>query len=141
MSPKRPRATFESTDTDHEYDGGESHVGSSPATSRTGREVRDGEEEYRRHRRHDYSRSDIQLPPIGVAMAASVAERNAALLLMNLSVTDGSGGLGARDDNGKAEENKLSGGVACATVKMGSRGFETCVDERPAKRTRRTISI
>lgn len=142
MSPKRPRGAFESTDTDHEYDGGESHVGSSPTASRTGRDVREGEEEYRLHRHYNHSRSDIQLPPIGVSMTASVAERNAALLLMNLSVADASGGGIGKDSNEKEGETTVRNRLSWMTADIGAAiGLKMCQDERPAKKRRRTISL
>lgn len=145
MSPKRPRAAFESADADHDYDGGESHVGSSPTTSRVGprvgQDVRGREEEYKLYR-HQHSRSDLQLPPIGVSVTATVAERNAALLLMNLSVTEGRGGVGAKDEGEKQTEKKPGGSQPWATVlSKAVTSFDSCQDDRPAKRKRRTISI
>jgi hypothetical protein len=59
-------------DADYEYDAGESQAGSSPTTSRG--DARDDEDHPR------------QLPPPPVSTANSGAEKNAALLLMNLSM-------------------------------------------------------
>ncbi|KAB5572737.1 hypothetical protein GE09DRAFT_1283046 [Coniochaeta sp. 2T2.1] len=148
MSPKRPRgAAFESSTEntgDHGYDSGESHVGSSPTTSRAGRDGEGGE--YRLHNRHHgHSRSDLQLPPIGVSVAATVAERNAALLLMNLSVAERhDGGDNKEDGENRESENKpAKEPVPWASFFKAARGGETtCQDEKPpAKKKRRTISI
>jgi len=139
MSPKRPRAAFEAGDsTDHDYDGGESHVGSSPTTSRVGGE---GGEGYKLLR-HQHSRSDLQLPPIGVSMTASVAERNAALLLLNLSVTEGHESGGTEDKSEEQTEKQPGGPKPWASVlEKAAMGIERCQPDGPAKKKRRTISI
>lgn len=105
-SPKRLRLSAENThvDTDHEYDGGESHVGdSSPATSRGGGHPSDvpcrdwmmDEEYYKLHgwnnnkspqQQHELSR--VPPPGAGVAMFTTDAEKNAAMMLMKLCVRD-----------------------------------------------------
>lgn len=68
---KRPA---EYMDADYEYDAGESQAGSSPTTSRG--DIRDDEDHHPRPK----------LPPISTV--SSGAEKNAALLLMNLSMAE-----------------------------------------------------
>ncbi|OIW31621.1 hypothetical protein CONLIGDRAFT_233262 [Coniochaeta ligniaria NRRL 30616] len=141
MSPKRPRAAFESTDTDLECDGGECHVGSSPATSCARHGLRDGEGAYHLYR-HQHSRSDLQLPPIGVSVTATVAERNAALLLMNLSIPEGRDSINTADGSEKQTEKKAGGSLPGVTLfNQVLTGFKPSHDDRPAKKQRRTISI
>ncbi|KAB5554649.1 hypothetical protein GE09DRAFT_135199 [Coniochaeta sp. 2T2.1] len=140
MSPKRPRGALEPAETtDQDYDGGESHVGGSPTTSRG------GEGEYQLHRHHQHSRSDLQLPPIGVSVAATVAERNAALLLMNLSVAERHDGGDNKDDgdNRESENKPANEPVQWASFFNATRGGETTCqgEEPPAKKKRRTVSL
>lgn len=75
-------------------------------------------------------------------MAATVAERNAALLLMNLSAAEGCGGRGPGEGGEKRTEEKVGGLQAwTAVLDKAETGFDSCQDDRPAKKRRRTISI
>jgi hypothetical protein len=143
MSPKRPRLAMDGTDTDHEYDGGESHIGSSPATSRAGRDVRGGEEEFQQlHQRpHHHSRSDLQLPPIGVAVTRSVAERSAALLLMRLSGGGARDGAGSGVDMNKKADKPLCRQLPWEEARTGVTGRDSSQGGSPAAKKRRTISV
>lgn len=141
MSPKRPRGAFGSADADYDCDVDERYVGNSLSESFAGQGARNSEGEYQLHR-HQYSRSDMQLPPLGVSVATTVAERNAALLLMNLSVPDGRDGISTAEHGKKHTEKDAGESLQRASVlDRGVTVFQASQDDRPTKRQRRTISI
>ena len=82
----------------------------------------------------------MQLPP--VSMTANVAERNAALLLLNLSVTEGREGVRVAEDGSEKQTERQRGGPKSWASVLGkaTMGVERCQHDRPAKK-RRTISI
>ncbi|KAH8912060.1 hypothetical protein BR93DRAFT_56900 [Coniochaeta sp. PMI_546] len=140
MSPKRPRAVFESTVTGHGGDSDQSYVGSRQLTSFVGRGPRDSEGAHQSHR-DLCSRPELRLPAIGVSVTATIAERNAALLLMNLSMTESIDGVNTAG-SGEKHTVKAGGSLPWATVLHDAVSeVELSPDDRPVKKQRRTISV
>lgn len=122
-SSKRPRITANYPETDHEYDGGESQ--SSSPTNPVAR-ILGGSSLSRPSSNHR------QLPLPGVP--STTAERNAAMLLMNLSMTERDGEMADGSKDGKGGTT----GKLRATPEIGSLKREFWDNEGRSKRKRAT---
>jgi hypothetical protein len=133
---KRPRTTAEYPDTDHEYDGGESQ-GSSPTNPHPTPQVGGTRLPGNNNSVSQHSNSHRQLLPLP-SVSSTTAERNAAMLLMNLSMTETDADNSETNETGLERNNDGESSRFRSTPEIGSMRRGYWDDEHRSKRKRAT---